>query len=274
MALAKVNIEKKEEAYSIQRKWIAFLFVALFHFAAWFSMSHLGFYKSYPPPQMQGIEIAIEVEPRPQGIARRDPRQKPVTNPSIVNTPGNTAPESAPVSTRNESTKPAPQPESKPSELNDEGDVPVKTPEPKINQKGLFQSTSEGVEEANNPTPIDENSLYPGAGQAETPSRTSDTPIGTDPRQPVTYDLSGRSPIGGFPLPDYNSRNRGKVVVQITVNQEGRVTKATAIGRGSTVQDAKLWKAAEKAAMEARFNINKDASIYQVGTITYEFSQF
>jgi hypothetical protein len=62
------------------------------------------------------------------------------------------------------------------------------------------------------------------------------------------------------------------VVVEVSVNQDGKVTKAAAIGKGSTVQDVKLWKAAEEAAMKATFNVKKDAPISQIGTITYIFS--
>jgi TonB family protein len=273
MALAKINVEKKEMEYSIQRKWKAFLFVLLFHCAALFSLSQLGFNKNYPPPPMRGIEISIELErPRTQGVPRRNPQQKPVSNPSIVNVPGKTAPPSATVSAKNESTKPAPQPETKPAELNDKGDVPVEAPKPKIDNRALFQSASQGEVDANNPNPIDENSLYTGVGRENESSRTSDVPMGPDHRQPVTHSLSGRSVVGGFPLPVYNTQNQGIVVVEVSVNQDGKVTKATAIGKGSTVQDVKLWKAAEEAAVKAMFNVKKDAPISQIGTITYIFS--
>jgi TonB family protein len=276
MALAKINtemnIEKREDEYSSQRKWKALIFVLLFHCVAFFALSQFGFDRTYPPPPMQGIEITIEFERiRPQGVLRRNPQYKPVTNPPIVNVPGNTAPQSAAVSQSNESTKPTPQPETKPSELSDEGDVPVEAPKPKIEQKALFQSTSKGEEEANNSNPIDDKSLYSGVGREDASTRTANTPIGPDHRQPVTHSLAGRSVIGGFPLPVYNSQNEGTVVVEVSVNQDGKVTKATAIGKGSTVQDAKLWKAAEEAALKAKFSVKKDAPISQVGTITYIF---
>jgi TonB family protein len=273
MALAKINIEKKEEKYSIQRKCKALAFVLIFHIVALFALNKFGFDRTYPPPPMQGIEIDIEWEPpRPQGVSRRNPQQRPVTSPSIVNLPGNTAPESAELSTSNESTKPTPQPETKPSELSDEGDVPVDASEPKIDNKALYRSKTNGEEEAENPNPVDENSLYPGAGRENESTRTDDTPLGPDHRQPVTHNLSGRSVSGGFPLPVYGSQNQGKIVVEVTVNQDGKVTTASAIGKGSTTQDAILWKAAEEAAMKTRFNVKKDAPISQRGTIIYEFS--
>jgi TonB family protein len=79
--------------------------------------------------------------------------------------------------------------------------------------------------------------------------------------------------VGGFPEPAYNSNDQGKVVVEVTVNQDGKITAARAIGKGSTTQDAILWKAAEEAAMKTRFNVKKDAPISQRGTITYVFIQ-
>jgi TonB family protein len=73
--------------------------------------------------------------------------------------------------------------------------------------------------------------------------------------------LSNRNVVGYLPFPSYNSQNQGKVVVVVTVDQEGRITKVNARAQGSTVQAAALWKAAEQAAMKARFNIKHDASI-------------
>jgi TonB family protein len=157
-------------------------------------------------------------------------------------------------------------------ELSDEGDVPIETPKPKIDNKALFQSNTKGEEEANNPNPVDENSLYLGAGRENESTHTANIPLGADHRQPITHTLSGRSVSGGFPLPVYGSQNQGNVVVEVTVNQDGKVTTASTIGKGSTTQDAILWKAAEEAAKKARFNVKKDAPISQRGTIIYIFS--
>jgi TonB family protein len=273
MDLVKIDVEKKEEEYSFQRKWKALLFVLLFHIVVLFALYKFGFDRTYPPPPMHGIEIAIELErPRPQGIPRRNIQQKPVDNPPVVNVPGKSAPESAKASTSDESTKSAPQPEAKASELNNEGDIPVKAPEPKIDNRALFQSDTKGEKDANNPNPIDENNLYSGVGHDNESTRTANTPPGPDHRQPITHNLSGRSVMGGFPKPAYDSPNQGKVVVEVVVNQEGKVTSARALVKGSTIQDAILFKAAEEAAMKTRFNIKKDAPISQIGTIIYVFS--
>jgi TonB family protein len=90
-------------------------------------------------------------------------------------------------------------------------------------------------------------------------------------RRSIPHNLSGRSV--GVPVPAYYGKGKGEgvVVVEITINQDGKVTSARAIGRGSTTQDSKLWKAAEEAALKARFNVKEDAPISQKGTITYVF---
>lgn len=267
-----VSINRREDENSSQRKIVAFITMILFHLALFISLYKFGFDIIYPLPETKGIQVAIEFErPRPQGVSRRNPLQKPIPNPPIVNAPGNTAPESAKVSTSNQSTKPTPQPEAKQSELSDKGDIPVKVEEPKIDKKALFQSTSEGEIDANNPNPVDDKSLFNGVGREEEATRTANTPIGPDHRQPVTHNLSGRDVVGGFPLPAYTGTNQGIVVVEVTVDQNGNITKAAATGKGSTVQDSKLWRAAEEAAKKAKFNVKKDAPIYQVGTITYVF---
>ena len=84
-------------------------------------------------------------------------------------------------------------------------------------------------------------------------------------------DLKGRTPIGSLPRPSAPGQQVGKVIVDIWVDQYGKVTKAVAGAQGTTVSDAKLWKAAENAAMKATFNMDGNAAAIQKGTITYIF---
>jgi outer membrane biosynthesis protein TonB len=84
------------------------------------------------------------------------------------------------------------------------------------------------------------------------------------------FSLTGRS-ANSLPIPEYASSSQGKVVVSITVNRNGEVTRATAGARGTTTSDRILWAAAEKAAMRARFNVKNDAPHEQTGFITYNF---
>jgi len=88
----------------------------------------------------------------------------------------------------------------------------------------------------------------------------------------TSFSLSGRRVIGGLPNPDYGVQASGKVIVSITVDQNGGVTKATYSPKGSTTQDARLVNAALNAAKRAKFNVDNDAPPSQTGHITYIFN--
>jgi len=89
----------------------------------------------------------------------------------------------------------------------------------------------------------------------------------------ISYSLDGRSVVGDLKKPDYPGQESGKVVVQITVDKDGRVIAAVPGMRGSTTISTKLLEAAKKAALTARFNkvTDPNAAINQKGTITYDF---
>ena len=84
------------------------------------------------------------------------------------------------------------------------------------------------------------------------------------------YNLNGRSGLS-LPKPCYPGNEEGIVVVQVTVDKNGTVTKAEPGVKGSNTANSELISAARKAALQAKFNANKDAPAFQVGTITYRF---
>lgn len=86
----------------------------------------------------------------------------------------------------------------------------------------------------------------------------------------VSFSLNGRSALS-LPKPYYPGNEEGVVVVQVTVDQNGAVTKAEPGFKGSNTADPELISAAKKAALQAKFNVEKNAPAYQVGTITYRF---
>jgi colicin import membrane protein len=86
----------------------------------------------------------------------------------------------------------------------------------------------------------------------------------------VSYSLDGRT-SQSLPKPRYPGNEEGVVVVQVTVNKSGLVTKAEAGVRGSNTADPELISAAKKAALQARFNVDNNAPAFQTGTITYRF---
>lgn len=85
-----------------------------------------------------------------------------------------------------------------------------------------------------------------------------------------SYSLDGRSGLS-LPKPYYPGNEEGIVVVQVTVDKNGVVTKAEAGAKGSNTANPELVAAAKKAAMQAKFNSDANAPAFQVGTITYRF---
>ena len=74
-----------------------------------------------------------------------------------------------------------------------------------------------------------------------------------------------------LPPPIYDYQGEGTVVVDITVNKAGLVTKAVPGVKGSTTLDTYLLKVAKEAALKAKFDNNPNAPEIQQGQITYIF---
>lgn len=84
------------------------------------------------------------------------------------------------------------------------------------------------------------------------------------------FSLNGRS-AKSIPKPKYNEDDQGKVVVTIWVDKNGNVTRAEPGAIGTTVSSAALWNEAKKAALQAKFSVDRNAPEIQKGTITYTF---
>ncbi len=86
----------------------------------------------------------------------------------------------------------------------------------------------------------------------------------------ISYNLQGRG-FQKLPPPKYDYQGEGKVVVEVSVDRDGKVISATPGIKGSTTLDEYLLKVAKDAALEARFESKPDAPVVQKGTITYNF---
>ena|GEM_PF-730525 len=86
----------------------------------------------------------------------------------------------------------------------------------------------------------------------------------------ISYFLNGRKATK-LPIPSYQCMGSGEVVVDITVNQNGKVTSAVIKSFTTPTGETCLPDAASSAAMRTRFNIDLKASQSQKGTITYKF---
>jgi TonB family protein len=86
----------------------------------------------------------------------------------------------------------------------------------------------------------------------------------------IGIDLRGRTVVQPPKLPS-DTREEGKVVVEITVNSEGKVTEAIPNGRGTTTSSPALKAKARQAALATKFNVDGKFE-EQKGTITIIFS--
>lgn len=86
----------------------------------------------------------------------------------------------------------------------------------------------------------------------------------------ISFNLSGRN-ARSLPKPAFPGNEAGIVVVEVTVDKFGKVTKAVPGIKGSNTVDPDLLEAARKAAVSASFNTDQNAPAFQQGTITYHF---
>jgi outer membrane biosynthesis protein TonB len=84
------------------------------------------------------------------------------------------------------------------------------------------------------------------------------------------FSLSGRS-IMTPPVLSKDTKEEGKVVVEITVDKTGKVIKADPNGRGTTTSSPMLKAKARQAALATMFNVSGEFE-EQKGTITIIFS--
>jgi TonB family protein len=85
----------------------------------------------------------------------------------------------------------------------------------------------------------------------------------------ISYFLEGRKAFV-LPVPSYKCQFGGQVVVDIEVNPEGKVIKAT-IDSSNSLNDDCIDKAAVEAATESYFTVSPNAPSRQKGSITYLF---
>jgi len=86
----------------------------------------------------------------------------------------------------------------------------------------------------------------------------------------LRYNLSGRK-MTQEPVIKDDSPHEGTVVVDIIVDQRGKVLRATPGARGSTTTNPTLYKKARDAAMQTRFSAKPDAAEQQKGQMTFTF---
>jgi hypothetical protein len=85
------------------------------------------------------------------------------------------------------------------------------------------------------------------------------------------YSLGNRKALSK-PAPKYTCNEEGKVVVEVTVDQNGRTISATPGIKGTTNTARCLLDQAKIAAMNTKWDADSNAPAKQVGKIIYNFS--
>ena len=86
----------------------------------------------------------------------------------------------------------------------------------------------------------------------------------------ISANLSGRK-FNGAPLIQSDLQESGKIVINIIVDRDGKVVRATPGGRGTTITNPALTKRALESARKAKFSPNQSAATEQPGTLEYIF---
>jgi len=231
-----------------------------------------------PPIEEQGIAINFGTSDQGMGEVQ------PTTNPSPTPSPEKESAKATPTpvkSSPSEKVMTSDDPEAVNLKVKDTPKAPKDKPKPEEVKKPVVEKPKEPV--------INKDALYPGkrpggsnASEGETGkpgdqgSKDGDKDATSHTGMPgkgssgagISFDLGGRGSLS-LPKPSYTSDKYGRVVVDITVDENGNVIKAKAGGRGTTVSDTELFKRAEEAALKAKFS--KGNTEKQIGTITYNF---
>ncbi len=144
---------------------------------------------------------------------------------------------------------------------------PKEEKKPQVNQRALFGPNRNSTSNSSEGVAGGEGNQGDPNGDPESDNHSLGGGLGDGP----SYSLAGRSAVN-LPTPRNEHQKEGKVVVQVTVDRLGRVTKAIPGVKGSTTLDSQLLALAKAAALNSKFNTKDDAPLYQTGTITYVFS--
>lgn len=241
----------------------------IFLFMVLLALFFLGLYYQEPPPEEQGVMMALGL---PDAGQNSEPAASPEPTPSQPPPPATEqqedesltqdeeeAPAIEKEKTKTEKTKPTETPKKDPTPPKEETKPAERKPDP----SSLFQKRDKKGE---------------GQGDGEKQGDKGD-PDGNPDGNPdggglgsegVKYSLGGRGIARGVTVTE-KPQKEGIIVMQIWVDRNGNVIRAKFQLRGSTSQDADLIRIAERSALTAKFKSNPDAPEEQVGTITFTF---
>jgi len=246
----------------------------LFHALIILLLMISGFSMENEVDEMEGaVEVSIG-EPD-----RGGPDFEPATTAPAVSTPTPPSSEQSQELTQNNDdapevmekpkpTKPTPKPPT-PETTTKPNPQPDPTPQRTVDQTSLFKKKtgSQGQGDGDKPG----NQGDPDGSENGNPKGTGKgTGTGQGKTGSGDYSLNGRTAVYRH-KPDCDQQTSGTIVVIVSVDKEGKVVKAEAKGRGTTVTNTDLKRCSEIEAMKWRFDPRKDGSGLQEGTITFVY---
>ena len=234
--------------------------------------SWIGYKLPDPPIEEEGMGVAGEVLGEIEGFGNNDNAtfDDNSSSSSSASTPEEsftTGQEPTPVAkTPKTEEKPTPTKKTEPTKTSSDNNnvSQSETPQPVTNPNATFKGRKNGNGGEGKGTAT-------GSGQAGSPDGTQGGQGGNGKGNGAGYSLGGRSLRGTLPVPSYDSSKDGDVVVEIWVDRNGNVTEVKAPGKGSKNYDTNMVEAAKRAARQAHFNADPNATEKQYGTITYKF---
>jgi len=232
------------------------------------------------PPEEMGVEVNFGTSDVGSGsiqpLQTKQPKPQPTTpqetTPQEINTPKEedilTQEEDAPIAVPEPEEKPKvkPKPEPKPTPK----PKPIPKPKPDASTTSALDNLIGAPSNTNN------NSTGDGeGGGAGDQGKIDGNPYATSYYGGGTgngsgYGLNGRNKQSNNKfIQDCNEE--GRVVVKITVNQQGKVTSAIPGVRGTTNTASCLMDPAKKTALSYRFNVDNKAPSKQIGFVVINF---
>lgn len=218
-----------------------------------------------PPPAEEGISINFGFNDEGQGKIEPESTEEKteIIEKEVVEEQIESAEE---ITTQNEIETPAVEKTEKKKIIKKEEpkEEVIEEKKPEVNKKALYPGKKKNQNKAKGKEGDKGNQ---GVIDGDPNSNISDGGgIGEDGS---AYQLGGRKAIIK-PKPKGN-QTEGKVVVIITVNQQGDVIYANPGAQGSTTLNKELLERAKKAALKTKFDIKASAPKNQQGKIIYDF---
>ena len=249
-------------------KFRGIIVTALFHIGIIILLLILGFSTSLPLPGEEGVEISLGTDDQGMGEVQPD---KLIVKKKETHPPPQQSFDDEHIVTQD--TEPAPvikktEGEKKEEVITEEAvKKEIEKEEQKVNPAALYKGKSkDDSKQINEGITGEEGDQGKPAGRKDSKNYQGHGGFGDG----LSYSLSGREPKY-LPKPSKKFKENGTVVVQITVDKYGKVTKAVAIDKGSNTTNTALRRMAEEAAKKSIFNAKPSAPEIQRGTITYHF---